>query len=113
MKTKSKVKDGVGVISLSGKMMGGPEMDDVRDEVRAFLGENIKNMVIDLKKVNWINSLGVGAIMSAYTTAMNAGGEVRLCGLTEKVHSLMILTQLIKVFKTYESVNEAVASFKE
>ena len=111
MSIKSKTYGKVGALSIRGKMMGGPITEELRNEIKSFLGENIINIVINLKHVSWINSLGVGALMGVYTTVRNAGGDLRLCGLTEKVRSLMLITQLIKVFKTYETVKEAVDSF--
>lgn len=113
MTIKTKTIDQVGILMLKGKLMGEPATSQIRDEIKSFFGENIKNIVIDLNGVSWMNSLGMGALMGAYTTVQNAGGEMRLSGITEKVRSLMLITKLIRIFKTYENVEQAAASFKK
>lgn len=111
MKIKTKTSGDVGILEVHGKLMGGNEAEEIRDEIRTFFGENVKNIVISLKHVSWMNSLGMGAIMGAYTTVMNHNGKVCLTGLNEKVRSLLILTQLSKIFATYPTEDEAVNSF--
>lgn len=113
MRFKTKIIDGVGVIIPHGKLMGPPDTDNLHNEVKSMLGDKIKNIVIDLKHVNWMNSLGVGVIMSCYASIKNAGGELKLSALTEKVRSVMLIMQLIKVFEIYENYEEAAKSFKK
>lgn len=113
MKFKDKIYGDVGVISLKGKLMGLPETDDLQDEVRAMLGQKIKKIVLDLDGVKWMNSLGIGAIMRSHTTVSNAGGRFSLARISEKVNSVLVLTQLVNIFETFESVDEAVKSFSE
>lgn len=112
MTIKTKTFGDVGVIYLKGKLMGEPATAEIRDEVHAFFGENIMKIVIDLKGVTWMNSLGMGSLMSVYTTIQNAGGELKLSDVTAKVNSLLMMTKLIRVFDTYETVDKAVQSFK-
>ncbi len=111
MKIKTEVIDDVGIISPHGKLMGQPDTEALHNEVKAMLGANIKNIVIDLKHVNWMNSLGVGVLMSSYASVQNAGGKLKLSSLTEKVRSLMLIMQLVKVFEIYESPKQALKSF--
>ena len=66
---------------------------------------------IDLSKVKWMNSSGLGALMASLTTLRNAGGDLKLANVTKKIESLLLITKLITVFETYESVDRAVASF--
>ena len=74
---------------------------------------DIKKIVIDLKGVKWMNSLGIGSIMRSHTTIKNAGGELVLARLSDKVNSVLILTQLIKIFKTFNNIEDALKSFAE
>lgn len=111
MKFKDKIYGDVGVISLKGKLMGLPETDELQDEVRAMLGQKIIKIVLDLDGVKWMNSLGIGAIMRSHTTVSNSGGHFCLARISEKVNSVLVLTQLINIFKTFDSVDEAVKSF--
>ncbi len=98
-------------LSLKGKLMGGPETQAVHEKVKELAENDISKVVIDLGKVKWMNSSGLGAIMGAMTTLKNAGGELKLANVTEKVQSLFIITKLITIFETHESVDDAVKSF--
>ena len=113
MNIKTKTIDNVGVLMLKGKLMGEPACSEIRNELKSFFGEGIKNIVIDLKHVSWMNSLGIGALMSAYTTVINTGGNFYLSGVADKVKSVLIITKLIRIFKTFDTVDEAVAEFKK
>jgi len=112
MKFKDEIRGDIGILSLKGKLMGTPETEDLHDEVRSLLGQGAKKVVLDMSGVTWLNSMGVGSIMRSYTSVMNSGGELSLANLTEKVQSLFFVTQLIRIFKVYNSVDEAVQKYK-
>ena len=99
------------VLSLKGKLMGGPETQAVHDKVKDLAESKFLKVVIDLGKVKWMNSSGLGAIMGSMTTLKNAGGELKLANVTDKVQSRFIITKLITIFETHESVEDAVKSF--
>ncbi len=111
MQIKEQMKGDVAVLELKGKLMGGPETAAIHEKVKELVANNIKKVVIDLGKVNWMNSSGLGALMGSMTTLKNAGGELKLARVTEKVKSLFMITKLVTIFDTYDSVDEAVASF--
>jgi anti-sigma B factor antagonist len=112
MRIKEKITKNVATLSISGHMMGGPENKALHDHVKNLLGSGIRKMVIDLKKVKWMNSSGLGILMASWGSVCKEGGNLKLANVTEKVHSLLIITQVITFFETYESVDRAVASFK-
>lgn len=112
MKFKDKIEDGIGVLTLKGKLMGFPETDELHGEMKSFLGEKINKIVIDLNGVSWMNSMGIGALMRCLTTIRNAEGDLRLARMSEKARSVFIITQLVSIFKIFETVEEAVESFK-
>jgi anti-sigma B factor antagonist len=113
MKIKEKIEDQVAILTLTGKMMGGPETTALHDHIRSLMGDNISKVVVDLGGVKWINSSGLGVLMAAMTTLKNAGGQMKLANVTEKVESLLMITQLMRIFETFESVDRAVSSMKE
>jgi anti-sigma B factor antagonist len=113
MKIKEKIENNVAVLSLSGKMMGGPETTALHDHIRGLMNDGIKNVVVDLGGVKWINSSGLGVLMAAMTTLKNAEGQMKLANVTEKVESLLMITQLIRIFQTYDSIDRAVSSMAE
>ena len=102
----------VNVIEIKGNLMGGPETIAVHDKVKELVAENKKNVVIDLSKVKWMNSSGLGTMMGCLTSLRNADGDLKLCGVTEKVKSLFMITKLITLFDTYGSTEEAIEAFK-
>ena len=113
MKIKEKIEGNVAVLSLSGKMMGGPETTALHDHIRGLMNDGIKKVVIDLGGVKWINSSGLGVLMAAMTTLKNAEGQMKLANVTEKVESLLMITQLMRIFQTYDSTDRAVSAMSE
>ncbi len=112
MTIKEKMQGDVAILSIKGNLMGEPDSTDVRDKVYSLLEEGFTKIVLDLGQVKWVNSSGLGTLIAVMTSIKNKGGEMRLARVTDKVESLFAITQLIKVFKTYETVDRAVASFK-
>ncbi len=112
MKFKDKIEDGIGILTLKGKLMGYPETDELHDEMKSFLGQKVDKIVIDLNGVSWINSMGIGALMHCLTTIRNAEGDLRLARMGEKARSVFVISQLISIFKIFETVEEAIESFK-
>jgi len=111
MKIKATMMGDIAVLQIKGKLMGGPETQVIHESVKECLQAGNKKIVIDMAKVSWINSTGLGALMSAFTTMANNGGAMKLANITDKVQSLLMITQLLKIFECYESVDEAVSGF--
>lgn len=111
MQINEQMKGDVAVISLKGKLMGGPETTAIHDKVKDLVDNNIKKVVIDLGKVKWMNSSGLGVLMGSMTTLKNANGELKLANVTDKVKSLFMITKLITIFDTHDSIDEAVGNF--
>ncbi len=112
MKFKDKIEDGIGILTLKGKLMGYPETDELHNEMKSFLGQKVDKIVIDLNGVSWMNSMGIGALMHCLTTIRNAEGDLRLARMGEKARSVFVISQLISIYKIYETVEEAKESFK-
>jgi len=112
MNIKEKMHGDVAVVALRGNLMGEPDTTEVREKIYSLLQDDVKKIVLDLGKVKWINSSGLGSLIAAMTSVKNKGGEMRLANITEKVESVFMITQLIKVFKTYETVDRAEGSFR-
>ena len=112
MKVKEKMEGDVAVLQLSGKLLGGPETKEIHDHIKGLVADNIKKIVVDLSRVKWMNSSGLGILMASYTTLKNAEGDLVLANITDKVNSLLMITQLMTIFKSFDTVDRAVASFK-
>ncbi len=111
MKTKVSEKYNAVVIELKGNVMGGPEAQEFSDLLHKLLDDGKKHVVIDLAGVKFMNSSGLGMLISGFTTMKNGGGSLKLANATEKINSLLVITKLITIFENYDSVEEAVNSF--
>jgi anti-sigma B factor antagonist len=111
MKIEMKEVGDVSVMILKGKLMGGPETIEVHEQVKSLIDQDRKKVVIDLSHVAWMNSSGLGTMMGCLTSLKNAGGDLKLAGVTEKVKSLFMITKLITIFETYDSADQAAAAF--
>jgi anti-sigma B factor antagonist len=112
MTIKEKMEGTVAVLSLRGNLVGEPDTDNLRDKIYGLLQEDFKKIVLDMNGVRCVSSSGLGTLIASLTSVKNKGGDLRLANVTDKVESLFAITQLVKVFKTYESVERAITSFK-
>lgn len=112
MKFEDSLTNNIAVFAISGKIMGGDEATLFHGRVRENINLNKKNIVINLEKVAWINSVGLGMLISALTTVKNAGGRLVLANITT-IESILSLTRLIKVFDNYDSLQAALDSFDQ
>ena len=112
MKLSHREVNDVAILEPKGKIMGGPDATMLHDKLHDFIDQNKKKVIIDLSKVEWMNSTGLGILISGLTTMRNNGGELKLAGVTEKIESLLTITKLITVFENYDTVELAVESFK-
>ena len=85
MALKEKMVDDVAILTPKGKLMGGPETVSVHDKIKELINTEVKKVVIDLGKVKWMNSSGLGALMGAMTSVRNADGDLKLANVTDKV----------------------------
>jgi anti-sigma B factor antagonist len=101
----------VEVLSIKGKLIGSPETDKLHERVKSILADDVQKIVLDLKHINWLASLGMGALMRCVMTARSSDGDLYLAGLSEKVKNLFAITKLVGVVKIFDNVNEAVNAF--
>lgn len=101
------------VITFKGNVMGGPATAKLHESLNELKEQGKLNVIVDLAKVKFMNSSGLGMLISALTTMRNAGGDLRLANPASKIRSLLVVTRLVTVFEHYDSVKEAVDSFKE
>ena len=105
-------RDGVAVLALSGDLMGGPDGAALHDQLQQLKANGRRQVVVDLDGVRLMNSSGLGMLIGALTTMRNAGGDLRLARVAERVQSLLMITKLAAIFQHYDTVEEAVASFQ-
>ncbi len=112
MKANTRQVDGVMIVDLSGRITLGEGSVILRDTVRDLVGKGNKKILLNLGEVNYIDSSGIGELVSAFTTVRNQGGELKLLNLTKKVHDLLQITKLYTVFDVKDDETAAIKSFK-
>jgi len=112
MKMSSREESDVVVLEPKGKIMGGPDATLMHDKLHDYIDQGKKKVIIDLAEVDWMNSTGLGILISGLTTLRNNQGDLKLANVTGKIESLLTITKLITVFETFDSVEAAVQSFK-
>lgn len=112
MKASTRQVEGVIVVDASGRITLGEGSVVLRDLVRDLLSKGNKKILLNLADVNYIDSSGIGELVSAYTTVRNQGGELKLLNLTKKVHDLLQITKLYTVFDVQEDEAKAIKAFK-
>ncbi len=104
--------EGVLVVDCSGRVVFGEESATLRDTVKKLLAESPK-VVLNLREVNYVDSGGLGTLVSLYTSARNAGGAVKLANLSKRVGDLLQLTKLVTIFEVFDDEEAAAKSFKD
>jgi anti-sigma B factor antagonist len=113
MKASTRQVDGITVVDLSGRITLGEGSVVLRDTVRDLLAKGDRKMLLNLGEVTYIDSSGIGELVSAFTTVRNQGGELKLLNLTKKVHDLLQITKLYTVFDIKDDEAAAISSFKK
>jgi anti-sigma B factor antagonist len=112
MKTSTRQVDGIAIVDCSGRITLGEGSVILRDTVRGLLGQGQKRILLNLGDVSYIDSSGIGELVSAFTTVRSQGGELKLLNLTKKVHDLLQITKLYTVFDVKDDEAAAVKAFK-
>ncbi len=100
------------VLELSGKIMGGPDASLLNDKLHELIEKGQVKIIADLAKVDLINSSGLGILIGGLTTMRNNGGDLKLANVRDRIQNLLSITKLLTVFDAHETLEQAVASFK-
>jgi anti-sigma B factor antagonist len=111
LKANTRQVDGITIVDLSGRITLGEGSVKLREAVRDLVGKGRNKILLNLGDVTYIDSSGIGELVSAFTTVRNQGGELKLLNLTKKVHDLLQITKLYTVFDIKNDEAAAVNSF--
>ncbi|HVF91736.1 MAG TPA: STAS domain-containing protein [Blastocatellia bacterium] len=109
---KERAAGDVTVLDLSGRITIGDGSVQLREAVRKLLDDGKKRILLNLGDVSYVDSSGIGELVSSYTTTNNNGGELKLLNLTKKIQDLLMITKLLTVFETFDEESKAVSSYK-
>jgi len=111
MKVSNRQVDGIAVVDMSGRITLGEGSVVLRDTVRDLVTKGQKKILLNLGDVTYIDSSGIGELVSAFTAVRREGGELKLLNLTKKVHDLLQITKLYTVFDIKDDEAAAIQSF--
>jgi anti-sigma B factor antagonist len=111
IKINSREVDGAVILDLNGRLVLGEGTILLREQVRALISKGQKKILLNLQAVPYIDSSGLGELVSAFTAARKEGGDLKLLNLTSKVHGLLQVTKLYTVFEVYDDEEAALRSF--
>jgi anti-sigma B factor antagonist len=111
MKIETRTVGDVHILDCSGKITLGEGTMAIRNTVREVLKKGGKKIVLNLGDVNYVDSSGIGELVSSYTTVTSQGGQLKLLNLTKKIHELLAITKLLTVFQVFDNERAAVGSF--
>jgi anti-sigma B factor antagonist len=112
MQISERESGSVMVLDLSGKITLGDGDALLKDKLHSLMHQGKKKVLLNLADVNYVDSAGLGALVSAYTTVTREGGSLKLLNITRKLQDLLSITKLLTVFETFDSEDEALRSYK-
>lgn len=112
MTIETRTANGVTILDIHGKITIGEGSAEIRNRVRDLLQADRKNILLNLGDVSYVDSSGIGELVSSYTTVTNQGGQLKLLNLTKKLRELLAITKLLTVFDTFDDERKAVESFQ-
>ena len=107
MKISQRELQGAVVLELQGKLTGGPEAEQIRATFKELVNDGKRHIIVNLRKVDWINSTGLGILISGYTSVRKAGGDLVLCNVGDRIDSILYVTKLNLLFHAFESDADA------
>lgn len=111
LKASSRQVDGVTIVDLSGRLVLGEGTSTLREVIQDLISRSQTKVLLNLADVSYIDSSGLGALVSGYTTLTSKQGQLKLLNLTRKVHDLLQITKLLTVFEVFDNEANAVKSF--
>ena len=100
------------IFGLKGEIMGGPETEKFHKKLYTAVKQGDVNAIVDMTEATWMNSSGLGMLISGLTTLRSSGGDLRLAGLSQRLRRPLEITKLDLVFNVYDTVESALESFK-
>ncbi len=111
MRIETRTAGDIHILDCSGKITLGEGTRAVRNAVRDILKNGGKKIILNLGDVNYIDSSGIGELVSSFTSVTNQGGQLKLLHLTKKIHELLAITKLLTVFQVFDDEQTALKGF--
>jgi len=113
MKFQKNIDKDICILSVNGRLTGCTEAEALYEEFKILREEKINKVVLDLKELEWMGSMGLGALIGCLTSIRNVNGDMRLANPNQKVAHLLHITRLDGIFQVYATLDDAKSSFQE
>ena len=104
-------REGVTILDMKGRITVGPEASALRDKISDLIGQGVRNVVLNLQSVDYIDSTGLGAVVMTATSMRKNGGAIKLLNLNRRNVELLVMTKLATIFEIFNDEQDAVNSF--
>jgi anti-sigma B factor antagonist len=104
-------REGITMLDLDGRLTTGNEMGTYRGTMQKLIDAGTRSIVLNMQKVDYVDSTGLGALVMTYTTLNKAGGKIKLLNLTRRSIELLVMTKLTTIFEVFDDEQNAVNSF--
>ena len=111
MKFLIEKKDDIVIVALKSSLEGGPDTYQIRDDVKAKLGEGERSFILDMKDAGFVNSTGIGVVVSMLSSVKSAGGTLKVSGVSERARRAFVTTGVLQLFDVYDDIDAAVKAF--
>jgi anti-anti-sigma factor len=108
VKLRTREVYGAVIVDIEGHLVGGPNSETFRLFISDLLKQGKTRIIVNLRRCPWANSQGIGMLIGAYRSARNAGGDLVLSNVTDKIHSVLTVARLLVIFNTFETVEKAI-----
>ena len=104
-------REGIAILDLDGRLTVGAEMAKYRETMQKLVDAGKRSVIVNMEKVDYVDSTGLGAMVMTYTTMQKAGGKMKLLNLTRRSIELLVMTKLTTIFEVFADEQDAVNSF--
>jgi len=111
MTISTRTVNSVTVVDLGGKLILGEDTAQFRTRMQELIQSGAKKILLNMGNIQYVDSSGVGELVRAYASAGSQGGQLKLLGLTRRIHDLLMVTKLLTVFEAFDDEKQAVESF--
>ncbi|MCJ7812069.1 STAS domain-containing protein [bacterium] len=112
MAVKIKIIDNVAIIKVRGIFNGNEESTEIRDQVKKLISEHIHKFVLDLSRVKWMNSHGLGTLMACYSSVQNVNGKIGIAKTPDRIMKIMTISNVHRLFDHFDSLKQAIRYFQ-
>jgi anti-sigma B factor antagonist len=104
-------REGITILDLKGRLTVGDDVSRFRDRLQKLIDSGLRNIVLNMEQVDYIDSTGLGALVMAYTSMQRAGGKIKLLNLSRRGIELLVMTKLTTIFEVFDDEQSAINSF--